>query len=100
MAKYCISFEHAFHGRTLGALSLTNTKKVHKQHYFSIPTKRLPYTEEAAFALLDILERECSAQEIACIIIEPMQGEGGYTIPSLIMAHLRMFTMSYARMRT
>ncbi len=81
-AKYCISFEKGFHGRTLGALSLTNTKKIHKLNYLSIPTKRLPYNESASEVLLSLLERESSPEEIACVIIEPIQGEGGYNIPS------------------
>jgi 4-aminobutyrate aminotransferase len=93
MAKYCVSFEGAFHGRTLGALSLTDTKRVHKEHYFSIPTKRLPFTDEAGQALLDLLEREVSLQEIACVIMEPIQGEGGYNFASKkMMKDIRLVT--------
>lgn len=81
-AKYCISFKNAFHGRTLGALSLTNTaKKQQKENFFAIPTQRLPYSEEAGDVLRNML-KTISPEEIACIIMEPIQGEGGYNIPS------------------
>lgn len=84
-AKFCISFKNAFHGRTLGALSLTNTKKkMQKANYFTIPTKRLPYNENAGTTLLKILEKH-PPDEVACVIMEPIQGEGGYNIPSMRM---------------
>jgi 4-aminobutyrate aminotransferase len=79
--KLCISFKNAFHGRTLGALSLTNTtKKQQKESFLSIPTERLPYTEEAGNVLLNLLNTY-SPTDIACVIMEPIQGEGGYNIP-------------------
>lgn len=84
-AKICISFKNAFHGRTLGALSLTNTrKKQQKADYLTIPTERLPFTEEAPEIFEHILTKY-KPEEIACVIIEPVQGEGGYNIPPLKM---------------
>ncbi len=80
-AKYGISFESAFHGRTLGALSLTNSKAIQKQNFFSIPIKRLPFSLEAIDKLERLLKQESSPQEIGFIIMEPVQGEGGYNIP-------------------
>ena len=46
-AKMGVSFVRAFHGRTLGALSCTNSKAVQKKHYWSLPMARLPYDESA-----------------------------------------------------
>ena len=80
-AKLGISFENAFHGRTIGALSLTNSKAVQKKNFFTIPTKRLPFNNTAKEKLQSMLHREFSSEEIAFIIIEPVQGEGGYNFP-------------------
>ncbi|RME78487.1 aminotransferase class III-fold pyridoxal phosphate-dependent enzyme [Candidatus Woesearchaeota archaeon] len=81
-AKIGISCEGAFHGRTLGALSNTNSKQVHKKHFFSLPVRRIPYDESAVDHLNQLTKRELSPQEIGYVIIEPIQGEGGYNIPS------------------
>ncbi len=86
-----ISFDHAFHGRTLGALSLTHSKIHHKEWYPSIPNiVRLPYgtpgsSHDDLFALEKLLDKRTglhSPDEISYIIVEPVQGEGGYRIPS------------------
>ncbi len=77
-SKYGIAFTGAFHGRTLGALSLTDSKEVQKRDFFSIPTKRLPYSNAASKELLRIFEEESDPREIAFVIIEHIQGEGGY----------------------
>ncbi len=94
-AKYGISFEGAFHGRTLGALSCTNSKSVHKKNFFSIPVKRLPFNENAIDSLNRILRQESSSQEIGFIIIEPIQGEGGYNIaPQKLVKEIRKITQA------
>ena len=80
-AKFAISFESSFHGRTLGALSATNSKSVQKGHYPTIPFRRLPYNKKAGKRLRRILESEASPEDIAFVIMEPVQGEGGYRIP-------------------
>jgi 4-aminobutyrate aminotransferase len=72
--------ENGWHGRTLGALSLTNSNKVHKKGYMRFPSLRLPYDDSAGERLERILRAEASADEIAFIIIEHVQGEGGYNI--------------------
>ncbi len=77
--------ERSFHGRTLGALSLTNTaKKQQKESFLTIPTERLPYTKQAGEAFQNILTRY-KPYDIACVIMEPIQGEGGYNIPNTSM---------------
>lgn len=87
-----ISFGGAFHGRTHGALSATRSKPIHKLDIpafdwpvCEFPTNRFPLTEfatENAAAEARSLEQvaACFAAnpgEIAAIIVEPVQGEGG-----------------------
>ena len=95
-AKFGISFDSAFHGRTLGALSCTNSKVVQKKNFFSIPMKRLPYSGVALDELERLLKQEISPQEIGFIIIEAVQGEGGYYIASKdLMRGLRLFSKKH-----
>jgi L-lysine 6-transaminase len=88
-----LHFKEAFHGRTGYTLSLTNTSDPRKTRYFpkfdwpraDNPKLRYPlekYAEEnkereekAVAQIRDIVARD--AKDIACIIIEPVQGEGG-----------------------
>ncbi len=89
----------AFHGRTMGALSLTASKatqrmgygpflpEVHHTHYASCyrcPVGRDP--ETCSIECLDLLEQTlfktvAPPEEIAAIVVEPVQGEGGYCVP-------------------
>jgi 4-aminobutyrate aminotransferase len=80
--KFGISLERAFHGRTLGALSCTNSNKIHKKGYMRLPMLRLPFGEDAGERLERILATEADPEEIGFIILEHIQGEGGYRIPS------------------
>lgn len=82
LTKFGISFESAFHGRTLGALSLTNTKHVYKDNYAALPALRLPFDDSAAEKLRRIIDQEAFSKNIGFVIIEPIQGEGGYNIAS------------------
>ena len=97
---YLIGFYGAFHGRSLGSLSLTSSKVVQRAHLgpFS-EVIHAPYPnpyrcifghdddpEECGRAHIDymrdhILKREAAAGEIAAIFFEPIQGEGGYIVP-------------------
>ena len=81
-AKVGISFESAFHGRTLGALSCTNSKTIQKKNFFSIPMKRLPFDESAGDVLQQMLKHDVAPEGVAFIILEHLQGEGGYRVPS------------------
>ncbi len=88
--KFGISMRRAFHGRTLGALSLTNSSKVQKKGYMRLPMMRLDYDESAGEQLEKILEREAAPEEIGFIIIEHVQGEGGYyPAPKKMVEELR-----------
>jgi len=80
-AKFGLCFKGSFHGRTLGALSLTQSKQLYKKNYFTVPVKVLDYSEKAVEELEKLL-KNYSSGEIAFMIIEPIQGEGGYNIAS------------------
>jgi 4-aminobutyrate aminotransferase / (S)-3-amino-2-methylpropionate transaminase / 5-aminovalerate transaminase len=97
--KGILSFDRAFHGRTLLSMSLTSKVKPYKFGFgpFAPDTykTRYPYYYRAPFGvtpeeldqnLLHQLEEfflsEVPAEEIAAIILEPVQGEGGFVIPS------------------
>ncbi|MFC3958488.1 aspartate aminotransferase family protein [Halovivax cerinus] len=90
-----VTTEGAFHGRTLGALSLNRSKTVHRKGYPEIPgIMSIPYpsTDEAydrrwrtdgpgGNVLADKLHPSqgvVDAAELAYVIVEPVQGEGGY----------------------
>ena len=87
LAKYVknkpgiIAFEGAFHGRTLGALSITTSKKKYRDRYEPLlPNVFIaPYSKENS---LPEVEKIIKANQIAAAIVEPVQGEGGYIIPS------------------
>ncbi len=93
-ADICIHFKQAFHGRSGYTLSLTNTADPRKYQYFPRfewprilnPHLTFPITEENLeetikhenLALLNIEEAILSNPDrVACIIIEPIQAEGG-----------------------
>jgi 4-aminobutyrate aminotransferase len=99
--KYAITAEGAFHGRTLGTLSLNRSKEVYRRHFPEIPSVETtpfctdrgctPATCECGFFFEDTSWlREMLAEgtgwvndeEVAYLILEPIQGEGGYRFPS------------------
>jgi len=83
-----IAFHGCFHGRTLGALSLTASKAVQRKGFgallpgvFHMPYPnpyRGSWTESTAFLENELFKRLVDPQEVAAIFIEPIQGEGGY----------------------
>jgi len=74
-----VSFFRAFHGRTLGALSYTDSKAVQKKYYPEVNHELVKYctddNDPDINQLEDLIKRE---SEPAFVIIECMQGEGGY----------------------
>ena len=94
-----IAFLGSFHGRTMGALSLTGSKNVQKKgfsplvpgvHHVPYPNcYRCPYGRtpdscgvECVRHIEEVLIRHIlPADEIAAIVLEPVQGEGGYLVP-------------------
>jgi 4-aminobutyrate aminotransferase / (S)-3-amino-2-methylpropionate transaminase / 5-aminovalerate transaminase len=96
--KSIISFERGFHGRTYMAMSLTSKVKPYKYEFgpFVPDTYKWPYpyyfhadgltTDQLDDQLLKRFETfflsEVPPEEVAAIIMEPVQGEGGFVIPS------------------
>ncbi len=88
-----IVFRGGFHGRTMGSVSYTTSKAKYREGYHSLLPSVLvtpfphPYhwgmtQDEAVDLCLDELHRrfryEITPKEVACFLVEPVQGEGGY----------------------
>ena len=95
-----IAFEGAFHGRTLLALSLTSKVSPYKAGLgpFAPEVYRVPFpspfrgvsTSDALAALERAFVTQVSAQSVAAIILEPVQGEGGFNVaPPEFLAGVR-----------
>ncbi len=94
-----IAFLGAFHGRTMGSLSLTASRTVQRQGFgplvsgvYHVPYAycyRCPYNlqpDSCAAECATVIERDLfrsllPASEVAAIVVEPVQGEGGYIVP-------------------
>src|SRR5688572_24946761 len=95
-----IAFLGSFHGRTLGSLALTSSRTVQRRGFGPMAPGvfHAPYTnpyrcplgardaagctrECLAYIENQILTQVVSPDEVAAIIVEPIQGEGGYVIP-------------------
>jgi len=83
--QYLVSFLGAFHGRTYGSVSLTASKaKYHAGFGPMLPgVFHAPYGHVADLKWFDdvLFERLVPPSEVAAIIVEPIQGEGGYVVP-------------------
>jgi 4-aminobutyrate aminotransferase len=92
-----IAFVGAFHGRTYGALSVTASKAAYRRgmgpllpgvHHVRYPYC-FRYCSHPSGALCDLVERELellfatttTPDTVAAILVEPVQGEGGYVVP-------------------
>jgi len=95
-----IAFEGGFHGRTLLSLSLTSKTHPYKAGLgpFAPDVYRVPYaqdyrgpsSEEALAALERALVTQVAAESVAAIVIEPVQGEGGFVVaPQEFLAGVR-----------
>jgi len=94
-----VAFLGGFHGRTMGALSLTGSKAVQKQGFAPLlgGVTHIPYAycyrcaygkqpDSCHVECVKVLEDTffktiLPAQEVAAIFVEPVQGEGGYVVP-------------------
>jgi 4-aminobutyrate aminotransferase len=94
-----IAFQNSFHGRTMGALSLTASKPVQRKRFGPLlaGVTHIPYPnpyhpplgakpETVGDAVLEYLEdvvfrTTVASDEVAAIVVEAIQGEGGYVVP-------------------
>ena len=95
-----IAFLGAFHGRTMGALSLTASKVIHERGFSPLVPGvthvpyaycyRCPYHHQSyprcsvacvEWIREDLFKRSLPPEEVAAIFVEPIQGEGGYIVP-------------------
>lgn len=91
-----IGFLGGFHGRSMGALAFTASKYTQQQGFFpSMPgVTHVPYPNsyrpllrgedqgQAVLAYIEqLFQQNVPASEVAAILVEPVQGEGGYLVP-------------------
>ena len=82
--QWIVGFVGGFHGRTLGALTLTNSKAKYHAHFGPLAPGFLhvPFGSEGLDELEQrIIARTIPGDEIAAFVVEPVQGEGGYIVP-------------------
>ena len=103
-----IAFYGCFHGRTMGALSLTASKATQRKGFGALlaGVEHIPYpyayrcaldhtAETCGGEIIELLEQQIfkrlfDPEEIAAIIIEPIQGEGGYVVaPNFFLQELQ-----------
>lgn len=83
-----VAFDHGFHGRTLLGLTLTGKAMPYKHGFgpFAPEVYRAPYSDPfrgtgSLAQTIDVLETTVGADSIACVVVEPIAGEGGFVIP-------------------
>lgn len=95
-----IGFRGGFHGRTLGSLAFTSSKYVQRSRYqLGLKVQHLPFPDpyrpllatmngetygEAVIRHLenDVFATMFSPNDVAAVVVEPIQGEGGYVVPA------------------
>ena len=92
-----VVFDHAYHGRTLLTMAMTAKNNPYKKDFgpfpadvhrapmaypFRAPAGRETTGEEALAALRDLIDVQIGADQVACVVAEPIQGEGGFIVPS------------------
>jgi 4-aminobutyrate aminotransferase/(S)-3-amino-2-methylpropionate transaminase len=86
-------FDHAYHGRTNLTMAMTAKNMPYKNGFgpFAGEVYRAPMSypfrdglsgADAAARAIDVLEKQVGAQNLACVVIEPVQGEGGFIVPA------------------
>ena len=95
-----VSFDHAYHGRTNLTMALTAKSMPYKHGFgpfapeiyrapMSYPYRDAEFSKElatdgelAARRAIDIVDKQVGAENLAAVIIEPIQGEGGFIVPA------------------
>jgi 4-aminobutyrate aminotransferase / (S)-3-amino-2-methylpropionate transaminase / 5-aminovalerate transaminase len=91
-----IAFDHAYHGRTNLTMALTAKNMPYKHRFgpFAPEIYRMPMAypyrwptgpencgPEAAAEVITTIDKQVGAENVACVLIEPIQGEGGFVVP-------------------
>jgi 4-aminobutyrate aminotransferase/(S)-3-amino-2-methylpropionate transaminase len=90
-----VVFDHAYHGRTNLTMAMTSKNMPYKQGFgpFAGEIYRAPMSypfreasdltgEQAAARAIDVIEKQVGATNLACVVIEPVLGEGGFVVPA------------------
>jgi 4-aminobutyrate aminotransferase/(S)-3-amino-2-methylpropionate transaminase len=88
-----VVFDHAYHGRTNLTMALTAKNMPYKDGFgpFAGEVYRVPMSypfrdgrtgAEAASLAIDVIEKQVGADNVAALLIEPVQGEGGFIVPA------------------
>ncbi len=86
-------FDHAYHGRTNLTMAMTAKNMPYKHRFgpFANEIYRAPLSyplrdglsgDEAADRAIDVLDKQIGADNLACVVIEPILGEGGFVVPA------------------
>lgn len=98
-----IVFENAFHGRTLLTMTMTHKAMPYKYHFgpFAPEIYRLPFPS-SSYPMTNMKDFEknllntVTPESVAAIVIEPIQGEGGFNVPQEgFLEYLRELTDKY-----
>ena len=91
-----VAFDHGYHGRTNLTMALTAKTMPYKHTFgpFAPEVYRMPMAypyrwptgaarcaEEAARQVTGLIDTQVGAENVACLVIEPIQGEGGFIVP-------------------
>jgi 4-aminobutyrate aminotransferase/(S)-3-amino-2-methylpropionate transaminase len=90
-----VVFDHAYHGRTNLTMALTAKNMPYRDGFgpFAPEVYRVPMSYpfrdpdgmtggQAAARSFEVVERTVGADNVACVLIEPIQGEGGFVVPA------------------
>ncbi|MEO3780325.1 4-aminobutyrate--2-oxoglutarate transaminase [Micromonospora sp. B11E3] len=89
-----VVFDHAYHGRTNLTMALTAKNMPYKHRFgpFAGEVYRVPMSyplrdgglsgPEAAARAIETVEKQVGAENVAALIVEPIQGEGGFVVPA------------------
>ncbi len=90
-----VVFDHGYHGRTNLTMALTAKNMPYKHSFgpFAPEVYRVPMSyplrdpegmtgEQAAARAVELIEKQVGADNVAAVVIEPIQGEGGFVVPA------------------